>query len=301
MSIPLHIVCGLFGSGKTTFLKNYMQQFGAQKRIGIIQNEFSPVGIDTKELYIQNGEYKILEINNGSVFCVCLLGSFIPSLKQFIQDTQTDELIMEASGMSDPLGITQILQSKALKEKVHAGYYWTVIDAFNFKRDTVLRNRLELQIRIADVLILNKTDLVSEDEIAEIKGKLKALNPFAKTEETTFCDIKISAEKKAFDFLAVSENKPSTRPNIATTVLKSHLRISLTNLKQFLHDVSQEAMRYKGFVLLENNKSVLIHGVFEHYEIQEINSAFTQTELIIIGSSEKSQALENKFKELSKT
>ncbi len=296
MGIPLHIVCGFFGSGKTTFLKNYMQLYGSKKRIGIIQNEFSPVGTDTRELHIQNGEYQILEINNGSVFCVCLLGSFIQSLKSFIQDIHPDELIMEASGMSDPLGITQILQSRDLRGKVYAGYYWTVIDACNFKRDTILRNRLELQIRIADVLILNKTDLVPEDEIEEIRGKLKTLNPFAKTEETTFCDFKISAEKKAFNLLAVTDNKPSTRPNIVSTVIKSHLRISLANLKQFLHKVSQKAIRYKGFVLLEDNKNVLVHGVFEHYEIKENNSAFTQTELIIIGTFGDSQVLEDQYK-----
>ena len=95
MSIPLHLVTGFFGSGKTSFLKHYLRKFGSQRKIAVVQNEFSPSNIDGKELKLTES-YEILEINNGSVFCVCLLGSFIDSLGAFIDDIQPDEIEVKA-------------------------------------------------------------------------------------------------------------------------------------------------------------------------------------------------------------
>ena len=83
-AIPMQLVTGFLGSGKTTFLKNYLDEFSGSRKIGIIQNEFSEVNIDTLEIQQNKPGFEILEVNNGSVFCVCLLGSFVDSLAAFI-------------------------------------------------------------------------------------------------------------------------------------------------------------------------------------------------------------------------
>ena len=85
MSIPLYLITGFLGSGKTSFLKYFLQQNeGKRGKLAVIQNEFSPVSIDGKEIQ-QMGDYRILEVNIGSVFCVCLLGSFVSSLAAFFE------------------------------------------------------------------------------------------------------------------------------------------------------------------------------------------------------------------------
>ena len=122
MSIPLNLINGFLGSGKTTFLLHYLDTFAKGRKIGVIQNEFSPAGIDGELITQQGKAYQLLEVNNGSVFCVCLLGGFINSLSSFIDDYAPDEIIMEASGMSDPVSIGQIFQSPILKNKVFLGY-----------------------------------------------------------------------------------------------------------------------------------------------------------------------------------
>ncbi len=147
-AIPLQLVTGFLGSGKTTFLKNYMNEFSGSRRIGIIQNEFSELNVDRIELEQNNPGFEILEVNNGSVFCVCLLGSFVDSLSEFIDQVHPDELIMEASGMSDPLSIGQILQSPKLKQKVYLDRVWCLVDAVNFKRISSIQTRINHQIRI---------------------------------------------------------------------------------------------------------------------------------------------------------
>ena len=99
---PFFLITGFLGSGKTTFLKMITTQFGNKLRIGIVQNEFAPGAVDGTELKNSGSSFEILEVNNGSVFCVCLLGSFIKSLSEFVETHQPDMLFLEASGLSDP-------------------------------------------------------------------------------------------------------------------------------------------------------------------------------------------------------
>ena len=95
MPIPFYLVTGFLGSGKTTFIKRYLEAFADKKRIGIIQNEFAPGEVDGKELRLTGHSFELLEINNGSVFCVCLLGTFIYSLSEFMDVHHPDMVIME--------------------------------------------------------------------------------------------------------------------------------------------------------------------------------------------------------------
>ena len=82
------------GSGKTTFLKRIIKQYSSEKKIGIIQNEFAPANIDGAELKKSGKDFNLLEINNGSVFCVCLLGDFVKSLEKFVDEYKPDDIII---------------------------------------------------------------------------------------------------------------------------------------------------------------------------------------------------------------
>ena len=82
--IPFYLVTGFLGSGKTTLIKQFIERYADSKKIAIIQNEYAEVNIDSRELKLTGKSFELLEMNNGSVFCVCLLGSFIHSLADFI-------------------------------------------------------------------------------------------------------------------------------------------------------------------------------------------------------------------------
>ena len=97
------LITGFLGSGKTTFLTQAIRFYNGKKKIGVIQNEFAPANLDGKELIrTVDQKFDLLEINNGSAFCVCLLSDFLSSLEQFITQYQPDILFIEASGLSDP-------------------------------------------------------------------------------------------------------------------------------------------------------------------------------------------------------
>lgn len=295
MSVPLHIVTGFLGSGKTSFLKHYLNQFGSEKKLAIIQNEFSPVNIDGRELH-HSGDYKILEINNGSVFCVCLLGAFIGSLIKFVDEVKPDEIIMEASGMSDPLGIGQVFQSEQLRGKVYLGHVWTVIDASNYFRAEPLRNRINHQLRVADTILVNKTDLAGDASVKVIDD-VKKMNPFAHVIESSYSKVDLTVMKKSFGIFPGEEHAEDYRPAIESFVIKSNREISLNQLKKFVYKLSPKLIRSKGFVKIKDSKPVFVQGVYDDFTFSETLDYSGSTELVMIGHLTSNENLQIRFDE----
>jgi len=296
-SIPLQLVTGFLGSGKTTFLKNYLDEFSGQRKIGIIQNEFSEVNVDSFELQQKNAGFRILEVNNGSVFCVCLLGSFIGSLAAFIDKYQPDELILEASGMSDPLSVGQIFQSPLLKNKVYLDHVWCLADALNFEKISTLQTRVIHQIRIADTIVINKSDLV-EDKIDAVIHRIKYLNPFATILATSFARIDFNGKKPVMKFFPSGEKAENGRPDIESLVFKSNRPISLEKLDEFLKLIHPECIRSKGYINLTSGVKVFLQGSFDLFTIQEVESFAAPTEFVVIGSFTEEQTYQKLFENL---
>ena len=170
--IPFHIISGFLGSGKTTFLKRIIDQYSAEKKIGIIQNEFAPANIDGAELKQSGKDFNLLEINNGSVFCVCLLGDFVKSLEKFVDEYQPDDIIIEASGLSDTTSISEIIAASSLADKIYLASNWCIVDAPNFAKVGFMKQRVSHQLRMADIVVVNKTDLI-ENGLNTIRNEVK--------------------------------------------------------------------------------------------------------------------------------
>lgn len=284
----MHLINGFLGSGKTTFLLHYLDTFARGRKIGVIQNEFSPAGIDGELITQQGKAYQLLEVNNGSVFCVCLLGGFINSLSSFIDDYAPDEIIMEASGMSDPVSVGQIFQSPMLKNKVFLGYSWTIVDAQNFHKVTAIRSRLEHQIRIADTVVVNKSDLVGSD-IETLISAVKKINPFAVVEKSSFARIGFEGKKNPFVFFQSEESTESCRPDLQSVVIKTNQTISLEKLKLFIESVKIDFIRFKGFVNITKAEKVVVQGIFDDYTVTEVEWFAGSTELVGIGRFSENQ------------
>ena len=105
-NIQIYLISGFLGSGKTTFLKQLLEQ-NSNKRVGVIVNEFGNVGIDGTVL--QKDGIEMVEINNGSIFCSCLKDNFVKTLVAFLE-LPIDILFIEASGMADPSSMKILLE-----------------------------------------------------------------------------------------------------------------------------------------------------------------------------------------------
>ena len=282
MAVPLHLVTGFLGSGKSSFLNHFLENFSKKSKLAIIQNEFSPVGIDGRKLR-ETSDYALLEINNGSVFCVCLLGSFIGSLAAFVAQNQPDVLVMEASGLSDPIGVGQVFQSSELKGKVYLDHVWCLVDAVNFGRIPALQLRLEHQLRSADTIIVNKIDLAGA-KTGEVVSKVKQANPFACVVLAEFARVEISPAKKALNYFPAGAAASLGRPDVESVVIRGSHEIKPEAFRQFYNMVKENCIRCKGFIKLAGGKFGFVQGVFDDFILEEVPAFSGAGELVLIGN-----------------
>lgn len=297
--IPFHIISGFLGSGKTTFLKRIIEKYAGEHKIGIIQNEFAPANIDGAELRKSGKDFELLEINNGSVFCVCLLGDFVRSLEKFIDKHKPDMLIIEASGLSDTTSVAEVVSSGSLSEKIFLASNWCIVDASNFGRVRLMQQRVLHQIRMADYIVINKTDLI-KNGTETLQTEIKKMNPFAKIIESSYCNFEFGMGNKALNKLYFGEMKTLPRPEINSMVIKTTKKISYNSLVAFLNLWAPRAFRMKGFVNLTDNSVCAVQCVFNEIQIQQVDSDFLPTELVALTDSFTLREWNKAFRELSK-
>ena len=249
--------------------------------MGIIQNEFAPASIDGAILKATGHEFHLMEINNGSVFCVCLLGSFADSLQKFLEKHPVDLLLMEASGLSDTTSIAEILMHPSLSGKIHLAAHWCVVDALNFSKAGKLIQRTIHQIRMADVLLLNKTDLAGENA-EELTERLMEINPLAKLIPTTFCRVPFLETVVESCLAPPSGQELPGRPDVGSFVIKTGTRISHEGLNSFLNRWSPDSYRIKGIVTMKDGSTTIVQCTPGTIEIKPAGWKAGITELIAI-------------------
>lgn len=295
--IPFHIISGFLGSGKTTFLKHIIEQIVSKQKVGIIQNEFAPANIDGVELKKTGENFDLLEINNGSVFCVCLLGSFTRSLEKFIDEHQPDVLIIEASGLSDTTSIAEVISAGSLSEKIYLASNWCILDAQNFGKVGLMKQRVSHQLRMADVVLINKTDLASQGTEA-IEQEIRKLNPFAQIKRSTFCNTDFQPGDEAVGKFYFGEIKTLPRPNVNSMVIKTTKAVKREALQQFLEKWAPKSYRIKGYVKLKDSNTVAVQCTFDSIEIIKVEPDFHPTELIALSEHFTLREWYKSFKEL---
>lgn len=293
MITDLILISGFLGSGKTTLLKNLLH-LNTNKRIAVIQNEFAPSGVDGKELQLTFTNFKLVEINNGSVFCVCLLSNFIENITKLVDNYQPEIIYLEASGISDPISICELLNHESINKKVKYAGAWCVVDALNFEKSAAFVQRAKHQVRVADTIILNKIDLVSKSQLNEVSNIIRDINPFAEIIEKEFCTIQSTAlNKKQFAMDGNFEDKPQN--DLKTAVYRTTTIISEENLKVFLEELSKISIRAKGFVRVAANNYRLFQLTYGDIEILPLENYTGSCEIIAFGAHMELKLLRQLF------
>ena len=244
--MEMYLITGFLGSGKTTFIKNIIKAL-SNKRIYLIINEFGKEGIDGSLLKELGST--IAEINNGSIFCVCRINQFEESLDAAVDD-KPDIILAEASGLSDPTNIRKIMAQDKYASIDYRGAM-CLVDAPRFAKvvDTALVVRKQLSI--SSLVLINKTDQASLEQIKSAEQTIAEINPQADIVLTSFAQISpeilLTMRQKEYDAEA------STARDI--TLQKYLLTISETmkikQLEGFLKMIADDSYRIKGFVHLE--------------------------------------------------
>src|SRR5437870_9839929 len=177
---PITLVTGPLGSGKTTLLRHILATKPA--KMAIVMNEFGEIAIDTK--IIEGKNVRIAELGGGCV-CCSLLGEFEAAVNEIIQRVEPEIIVVETTGLAEPEALVFNIQ-EALPQCRLDGVV-SVIDADMLVRFPELGHTTRLQIEGADILLLNKIDLVEATQIEPLETKLREINPTAAIVRTERC------------------------------------------------------------------------------------------------------------------
>src|SRR5277367_3136020 len=180
--IPVTVITGFLGAGKTTLLNRILTE-NHGKRIAVIENEFGEIGID-HQLVIQSDE-EIFELNNGCI-CCRVRGDLIRILAKLSQRRDKfDTVLIETTGMADPGPVAQtFFTDDEVKESFALNGIVTVVDAKHVGLHFDDMREVREQIGFADVILLNKTDLVTPAELEKTEARIRKMNPMAKLYRT---------------------------------------------------------------------------------------------------------------------
>lgn len=174
---PVTIITGFLGSGKTTFLNEVISQ-NPDTRFAIIENEFGEIGLD-QELVIKRDD-SIFEMSNGCI-CCSINNELVENLLKLSSEAyQFDHLIIETTGIAEPLGVAEAFMSDPLiQQKFSVNAIICLADCEQLEDFLKDNEEAGKQLSAADLVLLNKCDLVSEDYVQHVQKVVKEINPYA--------------------------------------------------------------------------------------------------------------------------
>jgi G3E family GTPase len=248
--IPLSLITGFLGGGKTTLLQRLIEQ-NRGRRLAYIVNEFAEADVDGQLLEL--GEDQVVSIPGGSIFCRCLSGEFLRIL-QAIPDRFDDPgsplegVVIEASGIADPKVTVSMLEETRLDRIYELRTVVSVIDPGTFLKLVHTLPNVISQVKACDVALVNKTDLHDEDALREVEREIEGINPQATIVRTTCC-------RSEIDILAASVRGPMEGeyalcrdPDYLSVTMHLVAPLELEPLLAELDRIKDDVYRIKGFV-----------------------------------------------------
>ena len=270
---PITLITGPLGSGKTTLLRHILATRRA--KIAIVMNEFGEMAIDAK--VIEGKNVRIAELGGGCV-CCSLLGEFEAAVNEIIKKIAPEMIIVETTGLAEPEALVFNIQ-EALPQCRLEGVV-SVIDADMLIRFPELGHTTRLQIEGADILLLNKIDLVDATQLEPLEGKLRQINPSAAIVRTDRCRIDpdllfgIGRQKK------VARPAHIHQPEFDSFAFSSDKSFSRDCFEHFANCLPANVIRAKGFIRFPDGAQ-LFNFVAGRWDLEPFDA--DRTDLVFIG------------------
>jgi len=278
------LVTGFLGAGKTTVMRNLIDitKTMEQIKIGVIINEFGKINVDAQTL--NEDGFEITEINNGSIFCKCLEGTFVDHIVK-LKSYNLDYLFVESSGLSDPSNMESIMNhvNKLSGDSFSYSGIFCVVDAKYFPKLRKSLVTVEKQVLSASIILINKTDLVDANDLEKVVTSVNKINPFARIITSLYGklpgDILFSHINTITPQDITSFNTPGNRPDII--LLKFSGVIDDDFIRNFIKYLGDDILRLKGFAKFSDS-FYHIEAVGNEYSSEVTEQNRSITELVVI-------------------
>lgn len=301
--VEVYILSGFLGSGKTTLLTQMLQQEQAEKRkVAVVMNELGKVSIDSDSV---PKDTPLSELFDGCICCT-IQEKLESTMQGLLMDKDLDAIYIETTGAAHPVEVLDTVLSPIFADRFSEARIITLLDVLRWKDRASLsvqvKQLIREQVKHADMLILNKTDLLSEGEVSSILFELQSINPQASTLLTTYAKIPANSWKRAKQIKKGSHAGAHVNEalHLKTFVYQFSSQIDLDEFEDWLRNLPDSVYRIKGYLSFEHTSGVYLFQYSYGTPLYLKELVKVPLNLVIIGENLNTDTLKQQLASLEK-